>query len=120
VVTHHELWYRYVPESGHWYDGTCTRKIEAFSAATCMPLAGRGRDAQGNYVALGFGLEACQTFLQAQSNGLDMAYRHWLTGYPGPSTHSLRKVVCDCTSFDMERVKPISCASSQIAAIAMV
>ena len=46
-----------------------------------MPLAGRGRDAQGNYVALGFGLEACQTFLQARSNGLDMAYRHWLTGY---------------------------------------
>ena len=34
MVTHHELWYRYVPESGHWYDGTCTRKIEAFSAAT--------------------------------------------------------------------------------------
>ena len=46
-----------------------------------MPLAGRGRDAQGNYVALGFGLEACQTFLQTRSNGLDMAYRHWLTGY---------------------------------------
>ena len=46
-----------------------------------MPLAGRGRDAQGNYVALGFGSEACQTFLQARSNGLDMAYRHWLTGY---------------------------------------
>ena len=46
-----------------------------------MPLAGRGRDAQDNHVALGFGLEACQTFLQARSNGLDMAYRHWLTGY---------------------------------------
>ena len=46
-----------------------------------MPLAGRGGDAQGNYVILGFGAEACQTFLQARSNGLDMAYRHWLTGY---------------------------------------
>ena len=46
-----------------------------------MPVAGQGRDAQGNYVALGFGLEACQTFLQARSNGLDMPYRHWLTGY---------------------------------------
>ena len=34
VVTHHELWYRYVPESGNWHDGTYTRKIEAFSAAT--------------------------------------------------------------------------------------
>jgi hypothetical protein len=34
VVTHHELGYRYVPESGNWHDGTCTRKIEAFSAAT--------------------------------------------------------------------------------------
>ena len=34
VVTHHELWYRYVPESGNWHDGTFTRKIEAFSAAT--------------------------------------------------------------------------------------
>ena len=34
VVTQHELWYRYVPESGNWHDGTCTRKIEAFSAAT--------------------------------------------------------------------------------------
>ena len=35
VVTHHALWYRSVPESGNWHDGTCTRKIEAFSAATC-------------------------------------------------------------------------------------
>jgi len=25
VVTHLELWYRYVPESGNWHDGTCTR-----------------------------------------------------------------------------------------------
>ena len=46
-----------------------------------MPLAGRGGDAQGNYVVLGFGSEACQTFLQARSNGLDLPYRHWLTGY---------------------------------------
>ena len=46
-----------------------------------MPVAGRGRDAQGNYVALGFELEACQTLLQARRNGLDMAYRHWPTGY---------------------------------------
>ena len=37
-------------------------------------------DAKGNYVALGFGLESCQTFLQARSNGLDLPSRHWLTG----------------------------------------
>src|SRR6266436_4006858 len=60
--------------------------------ATCMlwvpmlllffvPLAGRGSDVKGNYVALGFGSEACQTFLQARSNGLDLPYRHWVTGY---------------------------------------
>ncbi len=24
-VTCHELWYRYIPESGNWYDGTFTR-----------------------------------------------------------------------------------------------
>ena len=47
----------------------------------CMPLPGSSSDAQGNYVALGFGLESCQTFLQARSNGLDLPYRHWLTGY---------------------------------------
>jgi hypothetical protein len=47
----------------------------------CVPLVGRGSDAKGNYVALGFGSEACQTFLQARSNGLDLPYRHWLTGY---------------------------------------
>src|SRR2546428_888089 len=46
-----------------------------------MPLSGSSRDAQGNYVALGMGLESCQTFLQARSNGLDLPYRHWLTGY---------------------------------------
>ena len=46
-----------------------------------VPMAGRGNDAQGNYVTLGFGSETCQTFLQARSNGLDMAYRHWVTGY---------------------------------------
>ena len=46
-----------------------------------MPLAGQGGDARGNYVALGFGLESCQTFLQVRSNRLDLPYRHWLTGY---------------------------------------
>jgi len=47
----------------------------------CMPLPGSSNDAKGNYVALGFGLESCQSFLQARSNGLDLPYRHWLTGY---------------------------------------
>ena len=45
------------------------------------PVPASSRDAKGNYVALGFGLESCQTFLQARSNGLDLPYRHWLTGY---------------------------------------
>jgi hypothetical protein len=47
----------------------------------CMPIPGSSSDAKGNYVALGFGLESCQTFLQARSNSLDLPYRHWLTGY---------------------------------------
>ena len=47
----------------------------------CMPIPGSSNDAKGNYVALGFGLESCQSFLQARSNGLDLPYRHWLTGY---------------------------------------
>src|SRR5262249_40598681 len=46
-----------------------------------MPMPGSSSDAKGNYVVLGFGLEACQTFLEARSNGLDLRYRHWLTGY---------------------------------------
>ena len=46
-----------------------------------MPIPGSSSDAQGNHVALGFGLESCQTFLQARSNSLDLPYRHWLTGY---------------------------------------
>src|SRR5437899_10368857 len=46
-----------------------------------MPISGSSSDAKGNFVALGFGSEACQTFLQARSNGLDLPYRHWLTGY---------------------------------------
>src|SRR5262245_33209475 len=46
-----------------------------------MPIPGSSSDAQGNYVALGFGSEACQTFLQARSNSLDLPYRHWVTGY---------------------------------------
>ncbi len=29
----HELWYRYVPESGNWHDGTFTRWIAALPAA---------------------------------------------------------------------------------------
>ena len=29
-----ELWYRYVPESGNWHDGTFTRWIAALSAAS--------------------------------------------------------------------------------------
>jgi hypothetical protein len=47
----------------------------------CMLVLGCSSDAKGNYVALGFGLEPYQTFLQARSNGLDLPYRHWLTGY---------------------------------------
>jgi len=47
----------------------------------CMPISGSSSDVKGNYVALGFGLESCQTFLQARSNGLALPYRHWLTGY---------------------------------------
>ena len=47
----------------------------------CMPLPGSSRDAKGNYVALGFGLESCQTFLEARSHRLDLPYRDWLTGY---------------------------------------
>jgi hypothetical protein len=46
-----------------------------------MPIPRSSSDAKGNYVALGFGLEPCHTFLQARSNGLDLPYRHWLTGY---------------------------------------
>ena len=45
-----------------------------------MPVPGSSRDAKGNDVALGFGLESCQTFLHARSNGLDLPYRHWVTG----------------------------------------
>ena len=33
AVTHHDLWYRYVPESGNWHGGTLTRWIAALSAA---------------------------------------------------------------------------------------
>ena len=46
-----------------------------------VPLAGLCSDAKSNYVALGFGSESCTTWLQARSNGLDLPYRHWLTGY---------------------------------------
>jgi hypothetical protein len=46
-----------------------------------MPVPGSSGEAKGNDVALGFGLESCQTFLHARSNGLDLPYRHWLTGY---------------------------------------
>jgi len=46
-----------------------------------MPMPVRGGDGKGNFVALGFGSESCQTFLQAQSNRLDLPYRDWLTGY---------------------------------------
>ena len=45
-----------------------------------MPIPVSSSDAQGNYVALGVGLESCQTFRQARSNSLDLPYRHWLTG----------------------------------------
>ena len=33
AVTGHDLWYRYLPESGKWQDGTFTRWIAALSAA---------------------------------------------------------------------------------------
>jgi hypothetical protein len=60
---------------------TIVRLLVPVLLLTFMPLPVRGSDAKGNYVALGFGLESCQTFLQARSNDLDLPYRHWLTGY---------------------------------------
>jgi len=45
-----------------------------------MPVSGSSSDAKGNDVALGFGLESCQTFFQAKRNRLDLPSRHWLTG----------------------------------------
>ena len=59
---------------------------------TSMPV--RGSDAKGNYVALGFGLESCQTFLQARSNGLDLPYQHWLTSSL-TAVHTLTKATVD-------------------------
>jgi hypothetical protein len=47
----------------------------------CVPIPVRGSDAKDNDVALGCGLASCQPFLQVRSNGLDLPYRHWLTGY---------------------------------------
>jgi hypothetical protein len=47
----------------------------------CVPIPVRGSDAKDNDVALGCGFAPCQTFLQVRSNGLDLPYRHWLTGY---------------------------------------
>ena len=47
----------------------------------CVPIPVRGSDAKDNDMALGCGLAPCQTFLQVRSNGLDLPYRHWLTGY---------------------------------------
>jgi hypothetical protein len=66
-----------------------------------MPIPVRGSDAKGNDVALGFGLEACQTFLQAWSNGLDLPYRHWVTGYL-TAVHKLTKDTVDMrgTTYD--------------------
>jgi hypothetical protein len=46
-----------------------------------LPVPGSSSDAKGNYVALGFGLESCTSFIQASADGLDITYRHWLTGY---------------------------------------
>ena len=59
-----------------------------------MPLPVRGGDAKGNYVALGFGAESCQTFLQARSNRLDLPYRDWLTGHL-TAVHKLTKDIVD-------------------------
>jgi len=33
AVNHHELWYRYMPESGNWHGGTRNRWMVALSAA---------------------------------------------------------------------------------------
>ena len=60
---------------------TMIRLLVPVLLLTLLPLPVSGGDAKGNYVALGFGTESCQTFLQARSNRLDLPYRDWLTGY---------------------------------------
>ena len=57
------------------------------------PIPGSRSDAKGNYVALGFGLESGQTVLQARSNGLELPYRHWMTGYHTPANQRTKATV---------------------------
>ena len=59
-----------------------------------MSVPGSSSDVKGNYVALGFGLESCNTFLQARSNGLDLPYQHWLTSSL-TAVHTLTKATVD-------------------------
>ena len=44
----HELWYRYMPESGNWHGGTFTRWIAALPAAPQIPAS--GTTALGSYL----------------------------------------------------------------------
>lgn len=44
----HELWYRYMPESGNWHGGTLTRWIAALPAAPQIPAS--GTTALGSYL----------------------------------------------------------------------
>ena len=49
AVTHHELWYRYVPESGNWHGGTLTRWMAALSAAPLSLVSSFPTSADGKH-----------------------------------------------------------------------
>jgi hypothetical protein len=72
------------------YEGVCVKRREGMRHTArltmaqllvpvlvllCMSTPGSSSDAKGNYVALGFGLESCQTFLQARGSSPDLPYR---------------------------------------------
>src|SRR2546427_384307 len=63
------------------YRQRCDQGSPQESLHRTAPAQGGSGHPPGNYCGIGFGSEACQTFLQARSNGLDLPYRHWLTGY---------------------------------------
>ena len=95
VVAQHELWYRYMPESGNWHGGTFTRWIAALSAAPAafsnchLSSVPRGQTERDIPYPSGKAVEFEQKLIQ------EVAHRVGERGYPGLSHSSFILALSD-------------------------
>ena len=113
LVTQHEPWYRYVPESGNWHGGTSTRWIAALSAASHIPEPNKhlvhfyGTYANRSRSSMPYGRDSVQNKGAGE-------------GKPAPAKRAVRKRWAELI-YKIHNVDPLTCrCGAQMKIVAFV